>query len=379
MFQYQCPRCNNTVYSPRPREAAGLRCLVCGFAEGPGAAAATPAVPATPTAAASPAGAAPPLPPARQPASLAAPMADLAPAPLAPEPPKPPRLPEEWALEQLLGSGSMGEVYRARHRLTDELVALKCVSGSHARQAEYAARFVREVKVLHRLAHPNIVRLLYTGVHDGLPWLAMEFVDGPPLRRLMEAGRLPPARALELLLQVAQALEYTHAQGVVHRDLKPENVLVDSKGGAKVADFGLAALDVTNPRRSMLTRPGQAMGTLDYMAPEQMTDAGSATPAADLYALGVMLFETLAGRVPYGAQALPEATPGSTPALRELAVRLLAREPAGRPTSAEVVAALAGACGRPDVPAAAPIAPPEEGSLGKLRSLARSWFAPKGR
>lgn len=373
MFQYQCPRCNNTVYSPRPRETAGLRCLVCGFAEGPGAAAATLAESATP------AGTARPVQPAHPPASLAAPSSELAPVPPAPEPPRPPRLPEEWALEQLLGSGSMGEVYRARHRLTDELVALKCVSGSHARQAEYAARFVREVKVLHRLAHPNIVRLLYTGVHDGLPWLAMEFVDGPPLRRLMEAGQLPPARALELLLQVAQALAYTHAQGVVHRDLKPENVLVDSKGGAKVADFGLAALDVTNPRRSMLTRPGQAMGTFDYMAPEQMTDAASATPAADLYALGVMLFEALVGRVPYGAQAMPESTPGSTPALRDLAVRLLAREPAGRPTSGEVVATLAGACGCPEVPATAPVAPADEGSLGKLRSLARSWFAPKGR
>ncbi|MBI3891465.1 MAG: serine/threonine protein kinase, partial [Candidatus Wallbacteria bacterium] len=133
-------------------------------------------------------------------------------------------LPEEWSVLGELGRGGMGVVYRARHRLTGQLAAVKAVVLERAGDPEYGRRFAQEVAVLTRLEHPRVVRLLQAGIHAGRPWLALELVEGPTLRERMAAGPISAGEAARLGSQIAEALEYTHAAGVVHRDLKPENV-----------------------------------------------------------------------------------------------------------------------------------------------------------
>ncbi len=233
-----------------------------------------------------------------------------------------------------LGRGGMGVVYRARHRLTEEVVALKSITGAHATDPEYARRFAREVKVLHRLHHPGVVRLLHSGIHQGSPWLALELIEGRTLRDAMRGGPLPLREVLRLGARIAEALEYTHSMEVVHRDLKPENVLTTASGRVKVTDFGLAGLRTGHGHVSRLTRDGATLGTYDYMAPEQRGDAAEAGPAADLYALGVILFEMLTGRLPHGAEAPGPSVPGLPAELDRLVGRMLEREPGRRPAGA---------------------------------------------
>ena len=263
-------------------------------------------------------------------------------------------LPAEWDVEGVLGEGGMGTVWRARNRLTDEPVAIKCMSESVAANPEGLHRFLREVKVLRRLAHPGIVRMVHAGLTTaGVPYLVLELVDGVTLRDVMQRGGapgsgdadqacLPPRDAIAHALGIAEALEYTHAAGVVHRDLKPENVLLDAGGALKVADFGLAGLNAewSDGQRVMKTVAGTSMGTPGYMAPEQLRTAAQAGPEADVYALGAMLFEMLCGRLPHGLEGPAKAVREIPPALDALVVRMLAREPAERPRAYEVCLAL---------------------------------------
>ena len=259
-----------------------------------------------------------------------------------------------------LGRGGMGVVYRARHRLTEELVALKSITGAHATDPEYARRFAREVKVLHRLHHPGVVRLLHSGIHQGSPWLALELVEGRTLREAMRGGPLPLREVLRLGARIAEALEYTHSMDVVHRDLKPENVLTTASGQVKVTDFGLAGLRTGHGQVSRLTRDGATLGTYDYMAPEQRGDAAEAGPAADLYALGVMLFEMLTGRLPHGAEAPGPSVPGLPAELDRLVGRMLEREPGRRPAGAGEVRRQLEALREPAEPQTQPLAEPAE-------------------
>jgi WD40 repeat protein len=201
-----------------------------------------------------------------------------------------------YRIEELLGRGGMGEVHRAYDTVHDREVALKRLPDLAAE--EFRARFRREARIVAALAEPHIVRIHAHGEIDGRLYLDMALVDGPDLKRVLADGPLPPARAVEVLTQVAAALDAAHAAGVLHRDVKPANILLDRAGQAYLADFGIArplAQDAT-----LLTRTGDYVGTLDYMAPERLM-RGDADAASDVYSLACVLFQCLTGRVPFPA------------------------------------------------------------------------------
>jgi predicted Zn finger-like uncharacterized protein len=250
-------------------------------------------------------------------------------------PPKPVPFPqlEGFALHERLGQGGMGEVYRAT-RLSDcRPVAVKVLSAALAAVPDYVRRFDREAAAMAQLDHPGVVRLLSRGRSGPHCWIAMELIDGVSLRTHAFQFR-PSARALaRLLAQVAHALAYAHARSVVHRDLKPDNVLVLPDGRTKVLDFGLAGLHAVGAE--VLTQSNVAMGTANYMAPEQRKDARRADHRADLYSFGVMTYELLTGELPVGRfQPASRLVPGLDPAWDSLIERCLEQDPAGRPHSA---------------------------------------------
>ncbi|MBN1773774.1 MAG: protein kinase [Deltaproteobacteria bacterium] len=204
-----------------------------------------------------------------------------------------------------LGVGGMGGVYLAEQLDVGRQVVVKVILGDLARDPEMTERFRREVLVLARLRHPNVVQVYASGqAPDGSLWVAMEYVPGRTLaEELMRCGALPEARALRIAEQVAGALAAAHAAGVVHRDLKPANVMLADLPGSPdhvaVLDFGIAKLAVVPSSDSSLTRAGSLVGTPAYMSPEQIQGLGDVDGRADVYALGVILYEMLAGRNPF--------------------------------------------------------------------------------
>ncbi len=237
------------------------------------------------------------------------------------------QIPELEILE-LIGQGGMGAVYKARQKSLGRIVALKVLKPELAAVPEFAERFAREAKSLAQLNHRNIVTVHDFGQRDGLCYLVMEYIEGANLRRVLEAGRLSPEEALRLVPDLCDALQYAHNAGVVHRDIKPENILLDETGRVKIADFGLAKL-VGQPD-ARLTATHQVMGTLRYMAPEQMEGAGGVDHRADIYSLGVIIYEMLTGEVPVGRFAPPSAKARIDVRLDEVVLRALAKEPERR-------------------------------------------------
>lgn len=221
------------------------------------------------------------------------------PPPRGPRPPAQTRLPavKDFEILDTLGKGGMGVVYKARHTRLDRIVALKMIiHGGHA-SAESTARFLTEARAVARLQHPHIVQIHEIGDEAGLPFFALEFVEGGSLDRILAGTPQPPLKAAQLLETLARAMHYAHQQGIVHRDLKPANILVAGDGQPKITDFGLAKQLADDGGH---TRTGQIMGTPRYMAPEQaFGDINAIGPAADIYAMGVILFEMLTGRTPF--------------------------------------------------------------------------------
>jgi serine/threonine protein kinase len=254
---------------------------------------------------------------------------------------------------ELLGQGGMGAVYKARQTKLDRLVALKILPPEVARDPAFAERFTREARSLARLNHPNIVTVHDFGDVDGLYYFTMEYVDGRNLRDFLQSGPLSAAQARAIVPQVCDALQYAHDEGVVHRDIKPENILVDRKGRVKIADFGLARLVGLTPTYLTLTGSHEVMGTLLYMAPEQMSRSHTVDHRADIYSLGVVLYEMVTGELPLGRFAPPSHKAAVDGRLDQVVLRALAREPAERHPDAaafkqEVEAALAApAAGEP--------------------------------
>ncbi len=226
-----------------------------------------------------------------------------------------------------LGQGGMGVVYKARQRELNRLVAVKILPPSIGDEPAFAERFTREAQALARLNHPNIVQVHDFGRTDECFYFVMEFVDGVNLRALIRDGKLKPEEALKIVPQICEALQFAHDEGIVHRDIKPENILVDKKGRVKIADFGLAKL-LGHPSEALsLTGTGQLMGTLGYMAPEQLQEAHAVDHRADIYSLGVVFYEMLTGQLPIGRFALPSKKVQIDVRIDEVVLRALEQEP----------------------------------------------------
>jgi len=257
-----------------------------------------------------------------------------------------PTIPGYEILDEL-GRGGMGVVYLARQIRLNRLCALKMIlAGDHASQAT-ALRFQTEAETIARLRHANIAQIYHIGDHDGLVFLEMEYIEGGSLEKQLNGTPWPARKAAELVAALARGVGQAHQLGIIHRDLKPGNVLLENDGTPKIADFGLAkALDV----QSGLTQTDAIMGSPSYMAPEQAAGrAKEARPAADVYALGAILYELLTGRPPFKAATLLETleqvkttepvspsrlVPGLPHDIETICVRCLQKEPAKRYSSA---------------------------------------------
>jgi len=243
-------------------------------------------------------------------------------------PQEPPPSPEEMAgrfpqfeILECLGRGGMGIVYKARQKTLDRLVAIKVLAGERRDDPQFEARFLREAKILAKLGHPNIVTVHDFGESDGMYYLVMEYVDGVNLRDVLRDGRMDPAQALAIVPEICGALQFAHEHGVVHRDIKPENILLDREGRVKIADFGIAAL---------VGADGEHSGTPPYMAPEQGGGGPGVDHRADIYALGVVLYEMLTGERPEGDPTRPSRRVEIDVRLDDVVLRALEKEPGRR-------------------------------------------------
>jgi serine/threonine protein kinase len=212
-----------------------------------------------------------------------------------------------YEVTEILGRGGMGAVYKARQKSLKRWVAIKVLPLVAADdELQFAERFRNEAETMARMSHPAIVNVHDFGeTSDGLLYIVMEFIDGTDVHRLIQgSGRLSEDYALAITAHVCDALAYAHARGVIHRDIKPANILIDQEGNVKVADFGLAKM--SHPDLDYgLTRSNVAMGTPDYVAPEVLSYGMVADHRADLYAVGVMLYQMLTGEVPRDCSNCP--------------------------------------------------------------------------
>ena len=248
---------------------------------------------------------------------------------------------DRYELEELVGTGGMSSVYRARDRMLERAVAIKILHEHFSRDEDYVERFRREARAAARLQHPNIVTVIDRGEAGGRQYIVFEYVDGENLKQLVEReGRLPVRTALVLGIEIGRALAFAHAGGLIHRDVKPQNVLLRN-GEVKVTDFGIAhAADL----KGGLTQTGTVLGTSEYIAPEQASGL-PVDALCDVYSLGVVIWEMLAGEPPYTGSSflavamrhvndpvpsISSARPDVPPRLEVALRRAMAKEPADR-------------------------------------------------
>jgi serine/threonine-protein kinase len=290
-----------------------------------------------------------------------------------------------YRIEGILGRGGMGVVYEATQLSLDRRVALKVLSTDLSDNDEFRSRFAHEARIQAHFSHPHVVTVHDFGEVEGRLYIVMALVKGQTLKELLRAGEIPPARSLALLGQVAEALDTAHVAGLVHRDVKPQNILIAAEDRAFLADFGLTRLST----ETGFTRSGQWVGTLQYIAPEQVSGQPAAA-AADIYSLAGVLYECLTGSLPFdrgGDVAVlyahtneppPRPTdvcPDLPPALDEVIVRGMAKDPAERPSSAvELIGAARDALAGQPVNAGS-----EAGTVVREHSSARPPRAPRRR
>ena len=239
-----------------------------------------------------------------------------------------------------LGAGGMAEVWSAEDSQLGRRVALKLLASRFADDPDFRERFRREAAAAAAMQHPNIVSIYDRGEWDGTSYIAMELVNGPTLKRLIQQrGPAGPGSATDLTIEILKALRYAHKRGIVHRDIKPQNVLLDEEGHAKVADFGIARAEASD-----MTDEGAMLGTVQYVSPEQ-AQGRPVSPRSDLYSVGVVLYELLTGQVPFDGEApvsialkqvseppVPpsQLEPSVPPALEAVVMRALEKDPAYR-------------------------------------------------
>jgi serine/threonine-protein kinase len=257
-----------------------------------------------------------------------------------------------YSILERIGSGGMADVYCAQDLQLGRRVALKLLYRRFAEDPEFVERFRREASAAAGLQHPNVVGVYDRGEWDGTYYIAMEYLEGRSLKQIItEQGPLAPASAIEIATQILRAARFAHQRGVIHRDLKPHNVIVDAEGRAKVTDFGIARAGASD-----MTETGSIMGTVQYLSPEQ-AQGDAVGAASDLYAVGIVLYEMLTGRVPFDGDSpvtvalkqVSEApvppsvyTPAVPPPLDAVVLRALEKDPAARFADAdEFIAALA--------------------------------------
>jgi tRNA A-37 threonylcarbamoyl transferase component Bud32 len=261
------------------------------------------------------------------------------------------QIPDLEVLE-FIGGGGMGAVYKARQQKLDRFVALKLLHPRVQDDPNFTERFAREARTMAQLVHPHIAAIYDFGQAGDTPYLLMEYVEGVTLREAIASGSLSADRALAIVPQLCEALQYAHDAKIVHRDIKPENILIDRHGRAKIADFGLARLMAPSRDDFSLTDAHQALGTPHYMAPEQLANSHAVDHRADIYALGVVIYEMLTGELPLGRFAPPSEKTGVDPRLDEVVHKALESQPARRYQSAiEIKADMAQVCGAGSHPA----------------------------
>jgi len=258
-----------------------------------------------------------------------------------------------YLLEEVLGEGGVGIVFKAVHEPDETVVALKVLRRELSDDDTYRQRFAREGRIAGSLSHPHLVPVVDAGEEDGHPYLAARYVEGVSLAELLDQGPLP----LGIVSEIATGLDTLHQEGLVHRDVKPRNILVDSSGSSFLTDFGLAK----GAAATVLTKPGHVVGTLDYLAPE-VIKGSPAGPPADIYALGCVAYECIAGRPPFAGGGFVEATlaileeepPDPSAGRDDLPLDLsfailgaLAKSPAERPPTAAAFALMLRISARP--------------------------------
>jgi serine/threonine protein kinase len=256
-----------------------------------------------------------------------------------------------YRMDARLGEGAVGIVYRAHSEPDGAVVALKLLKGLLNDDETFRARFVREARAARQVEHDHVVPVLDAGESDGTSYLVAAYVAGGSLEdRLAAEGSLPLGEALRIAAEIGTGLDALHRGGLVHRDVKPSNLMLHETGRAAITDFGLAK----GPAYTVLTKPGQVMGTLDYLAPE-LIRGEPATAATDIYAFGCVIYECITGTPPFGGKSLfeigsahlnmPPPDPGETrpevtPSLSWALLKALEKDPAQRPPTATAFASL---------------------------------------
>lgn len=288
-----------------------------------------------------------------------------------------------YRLEDWIATGGMGEVWRASDLVLHRQVAVKLLRAEYTRHLETLTRFRAEARHAGSLSHPGIAQIYDYGEASPAhpPFLVMELVDGPPLARLLAAGPLDPARAMDVVAQAAEGLDAAHAAGLVHRDVKPGNLLLAPGDRVKITDFGIARAEGS----ASITRTGMVIGTSAYLAPERVAGAPT-TPASDLYSLGIVAYECLTGAPPFGGTALeialaqqmrplPPLPPGVPGDAAALIAGLTAKDPAARPATAREVALRARSLRDAMTGATWQVYPPAVSGAGQHAAQPAAWQA----